>query len=295
MTAAARPGEPRPAAAEAGRPRRPLPPWRLLFAAPVLALVLLMALLGPLLPLPDPGAGDIGARLRPPGAVVQGVAFPLGTDALGRDLLSRLVAGARISVMVGLLAVGIALALGVTLGLMAGYLGRWADNLIMRAADLQLGIPTLVLVIALVAAVGPGVANVVLVLGLSGWVIYGRLVRGETLSVREREYVQAARVIGAGDARVMFRHILPNVRDSIVVVATLQVPQMILAEASLSFLGLGVQPPAATWGNMVADGRTYLSNAWWVTTVPGVTIALTALSLNLLGDWLRERLDPSRR
>jgi peptide/nickel transport system permease protein len=244
----------------------------------------------------DPLAQDITQRFRPPAWEDGGSpANLLGTDAVGRDLLSRLIYGGRISLAVGLAAVLVQGGLGVLLGLVAGFYGQRPDALIMRLADIQLAIPTLILAIAVIAVLGPSLTNLIIVLGITNWVIYGRVVRGEVLSVRRREFVEAARVLGGRDARVIFRHVLPNVTASIVVIATLEVAQMIIAEASLSFLGLGVQPPTPTWGGMVAEGRTYIATRWWLSAFPGVMILLTVLALNLFGDWLRDVLDPTLR
>lgn len=236
----------------------------------------------------DPTIQVLNDRLAPPGSP----GHLLGTDALGRDELSRLMYGARASVLVALSAVLVAGTVGVAAGLISGYLGGIVDSVAMRLADVQLSIPYLVLAIAVVAVLGTSSINLVLVLGLVGWVFYARVVRSEVLSVKEREYVEAARALGASGSWIITRHLLPNVRASIIVMATLETPRMILSEAALSFLGLGIQPPTPSWGNMVADGRDYLANAWWLTTLPGLAIVLFAVAVSILGDWLRDVLDP---
>lgn len=262
----------------------------------ILLTVILSAVLAPVLAPSDPLTQDITRRFRPPiweqGGTTENI---LGTDSLGRDLLSRLMYGGRISLLVGLAAVLVQGGMGVLLGLLAGYFGgRW-DSIIMRLADVQLAVPTLILAIAVIAVLGPSLQNVIVVLGITNWVIYGRVVRSEALSVRGREYVEAARVLGAGSSRLIWRHVLPNVAASIIVITTLEVAQMIIAEASLSFLGLGVQPPTPTWGGMIAEGRTLIATRWWLSTMPGVMILVTVLALNLFGDWLRDVLDPTLR
>jgi peptide/nickel transport system permease protein len=256
--------------------------------------VIVMAVFAPLLAPYDPNHQNISRRFAPPMSAPGGDLLLLGADALGRDILSRIIFGAQISLIVGIGAVLVQGGLGVLLGLLAGYYRR-LDNLIMRVADVQLGIPFFVLALAVIAVLGPGLTNIIIVLGLTGWVIYARVVRGEVLSVRRRDYVDAARIVGVPDWRIIARHILPNVSSSIIVIATLEVARMIIAEASLSFLGLGVQPPTPTWGGMVADGRNYISVSWWVSTFPGLAILVTALGINLLGDWLRDTLDPGLR
>ena len=266
------------------------------FSVAMLILVTLGAILAPIVAPYDPLDQDIAARLKPPLSRTQeGASHLLGTDAVGRGILSRAIYGGRISLTIGLASVLLAGGIGVLLGLIAGYAGgRW-DSLIMRIADIQLAIPFLVLALATVAVVGPSLFNLIAVLGITGWVIYARVVRAETLSIREREYVLAARTVGVGPARILARHILPNVASSMIVVATLQVARMVLFEASLSFLGLGVPPPTPTWGGMVADGRNYIDSAWWVATIPGLIIFVTVLAITMVGDRLRDVLDPRLR
>jgi len=234
---------------------------------------------------------DITQRLRPPDLR----AHVLGTDEVGRDILSRMFYGARVSLLVGVIAVAVSCPIGVLVGLVAGYVGRRTDDALMRISDIQLAIPTILLAIAVVGVLGPGVRNVVITLSVTGWTLYARLVRGETLGVKTRDFVVAARAAGAGDMRIMFRHVLPNVLTPVIVVAVFAVANMIILEATLSFLGLGVEASAVTWGRMLNAGRLYLSTAWWLTAFPGLAIFLTVLAVNLLGDYLRDWLDPRLR
>lgn len=263
-----------------------------LVATVFLVLVTVGAILAQFISPASPVFQDLSARLKPPLFVVSNGVHVLGTDGLGRDLLSRLLFGSRISLIIGISAVVVSGGLGVALGLIAGYARGAIDNVIMRVADVQLSLPFLILALATVAVVGPSLLNLIVVLGVTGWVQYARIIRAETLSVTGREYVEAARVLGAPPARIVVQHILPNVLSSVIVVGTLQVSRMILFEASLSFLGLGVPPPTPTWGGMVADGRNYVDTAWWVATVPGIAIFLTVLAVAILGERLRDVLDP---
>ena len=244
----------------------------------------------------DPEAIDVNHRLRPPKAVAPTLEkYLLGGDQLGRDILSRIIYGARISLTVGVTAVLLSGSLGMFLGLLAGYYGGRTDEVIMRLADIQLAIPTILLAIALVGVLGPSLRNLILVLGITGWVIYARTIRGVVLSLREQQFVEAARALGSGDRRTLFRCILPNVWTPAIVVASQQVGFMIILESALSFLGLGVQPPTPTWGGMIADGRGYLATAWHVTTFPGLALMATVLAINFFGDGLRDILDPRLR
>jgi len=259
----------------------------------VLSLVTIAAVTAPWLATQSPTETNILDSLQPPGFVDdQGRVHYLGTDQLGRDLWSRLVYGARISLLVGVSAVMIGGLLGLFLGLVSGYYGGGLDDIIMRMADIQLAFPAILLYIAILAVLGPGLFKVIVILGFTGWVTYGRISRGQVLSVREREYVEAARAIGCGDRRIIRQHILPNVFAPIIVVGSFAVASVIIAEASLSFLGLGVPPSVPSWGGMLADARDYLRDAWWPAAFPGLAIMLTVLSINVLGDWLRDFLDP---
>jgi peptide/nickel transport system permease protein len=259
------------------------------------AIAICAALPGRLAPhLPNDQA--LALRLTPPWWSQGGsVTHPLGTDQLGRDVLSRVVHGARVSIVVALSALVISGTIGVAIGLLAGYCGGRVDDWIMRIADVQLSIPYVLLAIAVIAVIGASTGNVVLVLALYGWVAYARLVRVQTLAMREREFVKACRAIGASDWRILGRHILPNVMSGVIVVGSLELAGIIMLEASMSFLGLGIQPPTVSWGVMLADGRTHLlGGAWWVVTFPGLAITLTVLSVNVLADWLRDVFDPRR-
>lgn len=263
------------------------------FAGFVLLLVVVAAaLLSPRLAPHDPQRQILEHRLRPPAFAGGSSEHLLGTDQLGRDMLSRIIYGARVSLLVGLASVVLAGAVGVLLGVSSGMFGGYVDKAVMRLADIQLAMPFILFALAVMAVLGPGLRNVILVLGITGWVIYGRVVRSETLSLREKEFVEASRALGHGRVRIIRRHILPNIMPTAIVLATLQVANMIIAEASLSFLGLGIEPDIPSWGSMLADGRGYISSAWWVATFPGLAIMLTVLSINLIGDWLRDSLDP---
>jgi peptide/nickel transport system permease protein len=236
-----------------------------------------------------PATQSLRDRLQPPNVFGPHV---FGTDNLGRDVLSRTIYGARVSLTVGIAAAALAGSLGVVLGLLAGYLGGFTDAIVSRLADVQQAIPFLILAIAVAVIVGPSLTNVVLVLAVTTWVSYFRVVRAEVLSVRESLLVDAARVLGASTARIVLRHVLPNVSGSVIVIGSLMVANMIIFEASLSFLGLGVPPPTPTWGRMVFDGVQYVDSAWWLSFFPGLAIVLTVLAINLIGDWLRDVLDP---
>jgi peptide/nickel transport system permease protein len=253
----------------------------------IVAVIVAAASLAPWLAPANPVAPVFGAILRPPGP-----AHLFGTDQLGRDVLSRVIYGARIALTVGLVTVLAAGAAGCTLGLISGYAGGWVDAAVTRLADVQLSFPFILLALVVNAIIGAGLRNIIVSLGIAGWPLYVRVVRGEVLAMRRREYVQAAVAAGAAAPRVLWRHVLPNVMTPIVVISTLQVSQFIIAEATISFLGFGVQPPTPAWGSMVSDGRNYIFFAWWLTAFPGAALAVTALGVNLTGDWLRDVLDP---
>jgi peptide/nickel transport system permease protein len=261
---------------------------------PLLALGALMvgtlalcALLASILAPYDPVAQSLGDRLLPPSA-----AHWMGTDAFGRDILSRLLYGSRISLAVGFVAVSIYILIGVLVGSVAAYYGGWVDALLMRLVDVLLCVPTFFLILMVVAFVGPSILNIMVIIGLTSWTDVARLARGEVLSLKSREYIQAARGLGYSDARIILKHLLPNALGPILVVATLGVGGAILTESSLSFLGLGVQPPTASWGNMLMEGKDHLTDAWWLVLFPGLAIFLTVLGYNFLGEGLRDQWDP---
>lgn len=290
------PGAPgRPIAVRRGRLRaRALLENRIgLVGAVIIALEILVALLAPVLSPHDPIEQHIARRLTPPGWVANGTwYYPLGTDQLGRDILSRIIYGSRVSLLVGFLSVAISLPLGVLIGLVAGYFGGKLDDLMMRIADTQLAFPFILLAITIVGVLGPTPRNVILILGIGGWVVYARVTRGQVLSLKEKDFIEAARGLGLSHVRMLLRHILPNTLTPLIVVATFAVAQMILLESSLSFLGLGIRPPTPSWGGMLNEGRNYITLAWWLSTFPGAAIMLTVLGINFVGDWLRDVLDP---
>lgn len=258
----------------------------------LIVFLIAVALFGPLLGLPNPTTNNLVARLAPPSFETAKGLHLFGTDQLGRDILSRTIHGARVTLMIGATAVLLGGVIGIVIGLIAGYYGRWVDAFLMRIVDVQLSIPLSLLALLVVGSIGPSLQNLILVLALTSWVQYARVVRGQVLVVREREYIQSAHAIGLGDLRIIFKHILPNVVSAALVIATIELARVIILEAALSFLGLGVQPPAASWGRMLAEGRAYMSTAPWIAIFPGAAIFLTALSVNLTGDWLRDLLDP---
>jgi peptide/nickel transport system permease protein len=264
-----------------------------LASAVIFLLVVLAAVTAAWIAPNDPYGIRLVQRLKPPGYVnAGGSTFWLGTDTLGRDVLSRVIYGARVSLIVGLSAVLISGTIGLLLGLASGFFGGIVDDVIMRIADIQLSFPTILLALAIMAVLGSGLDKLILVLGLTGWVQYGRIVRGQVLSIKEEEFVLAARATGEKRWRILFQHILPNIWSPIIVIASFSVASNIVAEASLSFLGVGVPPSIPSWGTMLADGRQYIGVAEWLTIPPGVAISLTVLSINILGDWLRDYLDP---
>jgi peptide/nickel transport system permease protein len=271
--------------------------WPIL-AILILLLVVFCTFFGSVIAPKDPNRQNIIKRLQEPYKVERSgqVEHILGTDGLGRDVLSRLIYGARISLMVGLTAVLIGGFIGISLGLIAGYFGGRIDDVIMRFADIQLAFPFILLAIMFLVVLGPGLLNLVLVLGVGQWVTYARIARGQTVSQREKEYVEAARALGKRDLAIMFNSILPNILAPLIVIASFNVASVILSEAALSFLGLGVPPTIPTWGGMLAESRDQLlAGRWWLAVYPGIAIMLTVLSFNILGDWLRDFLDPRLR
>lgn len=288
------PAEPTPTRRMAGRALRNL--WRrklTLFGLAVVALVVLCALLAPVIAPHDPNLQDLELKLLPPfwmdGA---NPAYRLGTDYLGRDILSRLIYGSQVSLLVGLTAVVIAGGIGTAAGLAAGYFGGLVDDVISRLADIQLAFPFTLLALAIMAVLGTGLWKTIAVLGVAGWVIYGRVLRSEVLALRDREFIVASRAMGNPEWRTLLKHIYPNVAGTLIVLSTLEVPRVIIAESALTFLGLGIQPPIITWGGMLAESRNYITTHWWVATFPGLALQLTVLGLNIVGDWLRDTLDP---
>jgi peptide/nickel transport system permease protein len=258
-----------------------------LIGAGIILVLIFTAILAPFIAPHDPIEQNLEHRLLPPNAE-----YPLGTDNLGRCILSRLIHGTSVSLQIGVIVVGIAATTGVTLGLIAGYRGGLVDELIMRIVDVLLAFPGIILALAIAGILGPSLYNVMLALAVVGWTSYARVVRGSVLSVKEKEFVEAARALGAGEARIMFRHILPNVTAPVIVMATLGMAHVILAAAALSFLGLGAQPPTPEWGSMLNDGRAFMRTAPHLTIFPGLAIMVTVLAFNFLGDGLRDVLDP---
>jgi peptide/nickel transport system permease protein len=267
--------------------------WPLL-ALFILFVVTFVAIFGPALSPMDPNRQNIMLRLAEPGAEgARGAIHWLGSDGLGRDVLSRLLYGARISLLVGVCAIIVGGTIGVVAGLVSGYFGGWTDDIIMRLGDIQLAFPFILLAIMFLVVLGPGVWNLILVLGIGQWVTYARIVRAQTLSLREKEFVEAARALGDSTPAIIFRTILPNIVAPLTVIASFNVAAVILSEAALSFLGLGVPPDVPTWGSMLAESREQLlANKWWLAVFPGLAIVVTVLSFNILGDWLRDFLDP---
>jgi peptide/nickel transport system permease protein len=253
----------------------------------VVILLFAISFLAPYISPYDPAAIDVTARLQAPSK-----AHPFGTDQLGRDILSRMIWGSRISLKVGFVAVGIATAIGIILGALSGYYGGWVDSVIMRFVDLMLCFPAFFLILAVIAILEPSIWNIMIVIGVTGWMGVARLVRAEFLTLKGRDFVQAARAMGANDGRIIFGHILPNALAPVLVSATLGVAGAILTESALSFLGIGVQPPTPSWGNILTEGKDNISIAWWLSMYPGLAILVTVLGYNLLGEGIRDSLDP---
>jgi peptide/nickel transport system permease protein len=261
-----------------------------LFGGAVVVFLFTLAVAAPYLPIHDPYSIDADAVLEPPSP-----RYPFGTDELGRDVLSRVVFGSRISLLVGFVSVGIAIVIGTLLGSLAGYYGRWVDGLIMRFVDVMLCFPTIFLILAVIVYLEPSIWTIMAIIGLTGWMGVCRLVRAEFLSLKERDFVQSARALGVGNVRIILRHILPNSLTPVMVAAVLGVAGAILTESALSFLGIGVQPPTPSWGNILTSGKDNIQIAWWLSLFPGLAILITVLSYNLLGEGLRDALDPRLR
>lgn len=268
-----------------------------LFGFVLVMLFVAGAILAPYLGLPSPTRSSLTSRMVAPtwtGMFSPG-AHPLGTDELGRDILSRILHGSRTTLLIAVGAVVLGGAVGTLLGIVAGYYRGTVDRILMRVVDIQLALPLMLLALLVVAAVGASTQNLVIILALTSWLRYARIIRGQVLALREREFILSAHAIGAGTWRIMIKHLLPNVMTPVLVIATLELARIIIMDAALSFLGLGVQPPSPSWGRMLADGRVYITTAWWIVTFPGLAILLTVLSVNLLGDWLRDYFDPKLR
>lgn len=264
-----------------------------LVGAVLVLIVSLIAIFAPFLASHDPAAVNPLNRLKPPVWMEGGTAeYWLGTDNLGRDMWSRIVYGSRVSLIVGVGAVLVSGFIGAVLGLLSGFYGKWVDAMIMRVSDAFMAIPTILFMLVVLAVVGPGLTTLIFVIGVTNWVSYTRVVRGEVLSLKEGDFVKAARAIGAKNHQIMFKHILPNILSSFIVISGMSVATTIITEASLSFLGLGIKPPAVSWGGMLSDGRQYIATSWWVATFPGLAITITVLGVIFLGDWLRDVLDP---
>lgn len=270
--------------------------WTAKVGIVILVIWVLVAALAPLLAPYGVNDIDIIHRLTPPYWQEGGsAAHILGTDQLGRDVLTRLIYGSQTSLIVGLISVVVGMVIGVTLGLMAGYFGGWVDAVISRIIDIMLAFPFIFMAMLLVAALGSSLVNVIIVLGITGWVPYARTIRANVLSVREKEFVRSANTVGCTHRRILFQHILPSVIDSAIILGTMDVGTYILSEASLTFLGLGIPPKIATWGNMIATGQDYIYSAWWLTAIPGLALLIGCVSVNFVGDWVRDVRDPRLR
>ncbi len=274
--------------------RKPIP-WAVVPFGLILLGLVLMAVFAPLVAPMDPNTQNLLARLKQPGFESRGAVYLLGSDELGRDVLSRTIYGARVSLLVAFASVILSGVFGSILGMVAAFYRGWVETIIMRLVDIVLSVPAILLAIITVAVLGPSLYNVVIVLALTRWPRYARVAYGQTLSVANMPYVRLSRFMGAGWFRLLWRHILPNIAGALIVVATLEFGLMVLFEAGLSFLGLGVQPPTASWGAMLSTGRNYVGNAWWIATFPGLALFLLVLSINLIGDHVRDRLDPRSR
>ncbi|ACM30069.1 ABC transporter permease [Rhizobium rhizogenes] len=267
-------------------------PTGVVISVVVLTLIVLMAIFAPLIAPHDPNTQNLLGRLKPPGTVARNTLYLIGSDELGRDTLSRLIYGARVSLFVAVASVLLSGIFGSVIGMLAAFYRGWTETLIMRLVDIVLSVPAILLAIITVAVLGPGLLNVVLILALTRWPRYARVAYGQTLTVGNMPYLRLSRFMGAGWFRVLWRHVLPNIAGGLIVVATLEFGLMVLFEAGLSFLGLGVQPPTASWGAMLSTGRNYVATAWWLSVMPGAALFLLVLSVNFIGDHLRDRLDP---
>jgi ABC-type dipeptide/oligopeptide/nickel transport system permease subunit len=264
-----------------------------LAAAIFLLLLTFASVFAPYVAPQDPTAQDLAHRLWPPVWGEEGTSqHLLGTDALGRDVLSRMIYGSRVSLVVGIAVIAISCTFGTVVGLVAGYFGGRIDNVLMRIVDLQTAFPGLLVALAIITMIGPSVTNIIIVLSINGWMVFARMIRGTALALRTSLFVDAARCIGSGHNRIIFRHMLPNLASPLITLATLELARIILAEAVLSFVGMGIQPPASSWGLMINEGHAYITMAWWLVTWPGIAIALTVLAVNLLATWLRAVTDP---
>ena len=283
-------------ASDARPRRRSRVPWGVRFAGAFIGGLVALALAAPLVSPQNPERGSLRARLSGPTLLAaDGRAHLLGTDHLGRDVLSRVIFGARVSLAVGFAAVAVGGLVGGALGLLAGYHGGWADEVIMTVADAQLAFPFILLAIGIIAVLGPSFRNLIIVVGLSGWVTYARVLRAQVHTIRRREFVDAITALGGSAPRIVLRHILPNVASTLMVIATLELARAIVLEATLSFLGLGIQPPTPSWGVMVQEGLEYLDGAWWIAVCPGLVLMFTSIVVSRTGDWLRDVLDPTLR
>jgi peptide/nickel transport system permease protein len=271
-------------------------PWSVRLAGTFIGGLVALAIAAPVVAPQNPERGSLAARLSAPTLhAVDGRAHLLGTDHLGRDVLSRVIYGARVSLAVGFAAVAVGGVIGGGLGLLAGYYGGWLDEIIMTVADAQLAFPFILLAIGIIAVLGPSFRNLIIVVGLSGWVTYARVLRAQVRGVRRREFVDAIVALGGSAPRIVLRHVLPNVASTFMVIATLELARVIVLEATLSFLGLGIQPPTPSWGVMVQEGLEYLDSAWWISVFPGLVLMLTSIVVSRTGDWLRDVLDPTLR
>jgi peptide/nickel transport system permease protein len=270
--------------------------WSLLIMGGILLTFIIVGIFGATFAPHDANEANFEEVLRPPFWQEGGkLSYPLGTDNLGRDILSRILVGTRITLEVGFLVVIFAGIVGSTIALLSGYLGGWVDTLLMRFTDIMMSMPYLMIAIVLAAVLGPSKGNIILILTATGWAGYARVLRGEVLRIKQGEFVSLAVIAGCSKMSIMLRHIFPNMVNTLVVLSTLQLGVVIIAEASLSFLGVGVPPPNPAWGSMIAEGRSYISSAWWVSTWPGLAVLVVVLTCNLFGDWLRVRLDPKFR